>query len=188
MEWCYNKHIMDMAAQQKKKEVKEKPGPKPALSSKSSKPTRIKNLGHGETINIHLKKKAPGQAWTPVLPKDDGPDVRKCYEKPRRQESTGTGQAGQTPLTEELLTPGESVTTILDLQYEDRRLPRSSQTFLRMWTWQTLKWKKRPWVMSQKWAVWGTMSTSYGTLMTPHWGPLPWLRPRRTSCWMREAI
>ena len=85
MEQCYNKHIMDTAAQQKKKELKEKPGPKPAPSSKSSKPTRmagIKNPGHGETIKIHLKKKAPGQDWTPVLPKDDGPNVRKQYEKP----------------------------------------------------------------------------------------------------------
>ena len=119
MEQCYNEHIMDTAAQQKKKELKEKLGPKPAPSSKSSKPTRIKNLGCGETIKIHLKKKAPGQDWTLVLPKDDSPDVGKHYETPRHQESTGTGQAGRSPLTEELLAPGESVTTILDLQYED---------------------------------------------------------------------
>ena len=31
----------------------------------------------------------------------------------------GMGQDSQSPLTEELLAPGESVTTILDLQYED---------------------------------------------------------------------
>ena len=31
----------------------------------------------------------------------------------------GTGQASRSPLTEELFAPGESVTTILDLQYED---------------------------------------------------------------------
>ena len=125
MERCYNEHIMDMAAQQKKKELKEKPGPKPAPSSKSSKPTGTKNLGHGETIKIHLKKKAPGQDWTPVLPKDDGPDVGKCYETPRHQESMGTGQAGRSPLTEELLAPGESVTTILDLQYEDPEIAQA---------------------------------------------------------------
>ena len=77
MERCYNEHILDMAAQQKKKELKEKLGPKPAPSSKSSKPTGTKNLGHGETLKIHLKKKAPGQDWAPVPPKDDGPDVGK---------------------------------------------------------------------------------------------------------------
>ena len=31
----------------------------------------------------------------------------------------GTGQAGRSPLTEELLAPGENVTTVLDDQYED---------------------------------------------------------------------
>ena len=34
MERCYNQHIMDTATQQKKKELQEKPGPKPAPSSK----------------------------------------------------------------------------------------------------------------------------------------------------------
>ena len=79
MERCYNEHILDMAAQQKKKELKEKPGPKPAPSSK---PTGTKNLGHRETIKLHLKKKAPGQDWTPVPPKDDSPNVGKHYETP----------------------------------------------------------------------------------------------------------
>ena len=51
MEMCYNQHIMDMAAQQKKKEHQEKPGPKPTPSSK---PTGVKNIGRGETIKLHL--------------------------------------------------------------------------------------------------------------------------------------
>ena len=91
MERCYNQHIMDTATQQKKKELQEKLGPKPALSSK---PTGVKNMGHWETIKLHLRKKALGQDWTHVPPKDDGPNVRKHYETPRRQESTGTCQAG----------------------------------------------------------------------------------------------
>ena len=78
MEMCYNQHIMDTAVQQKKKE-QEKPGQK---ATPSSKPTRIKNLGCGETIKLHLWKKAPGQDWTHVTPKDDGPDIGKCYETP----------------------------------------------------------------------------------------------------------
>ena len=79
MEMCYNQHIMDTAAQQKKKEQQEKPGQK---ATPSSKPTEIKNLGCGETIKLHLQKKAPGQDWTHIMPKDDGPDVGKHYETP----------------------------------------------------------------------------------------------------------
>ena len=90
MEMCYNQHIMDTAAKQKKKEQQEKPGQKATLSSK---PTGIKNMGHGETIKLHLQKKAPGQDWTHVMPKDDGPDIGKCYETPQCQENTGTSQA-----------------------------------------------------------------------------------------------
>ena len=106
MERCYNEHILNMATQQKKKDLHEKPGSKPGLVPKSSKPTGTRNLGRRETIKIHLKKKALGQDWTPVPPKDDSPNVGKCYEPPRCQENTGTGQAGQSPLTEELLAPG----------------------------------------------------------------------------------
>ena len=78
IEMCYNQHIMDTAAQQKKKE-QEKPGQKAAPSSK---PTGIKNMGHGKTIKLHLRKKAPGQDWTHIMPKDDSPDIGKCYETP----------------------------------------------------------------------------------------------------------
>ena len=79
MEKCYNEHIMDTAAQEKKKVLQEKPGAKPSLSSKSS---GLKNMGCGETIKIHLKKLAPGQDWTHVPPKDKGPDIEKCYDPP----------------------------------------------------------------------------------------------------------
>ena len=79
MEMCYNHHIMETAAQQKKKEQKEKLGQKAAPSSK---PTGIKNMGHGETIKLHLWKKAAGQDWTHIMPKDDSPDIGKCYDTP----------------------------------------------------------------------------------------------------------
>ena len=116
MEMCYNQHIMDMATQQKKKEQQEKPGQK---ATPSSKPTGIKNMGHGETIKLHLWKKAPGQDWTHIMPKDDSMDVGKHYKTPRRQENMGTSQASQSPLTEELLALGEHITTVLNDQYED---------------------------------------------------------------------
>ena len=122
MEICYNQHIMDTAAQQKKKEQQEKPGQK---ATPSSKPTRIKNLGHRETIKLHLRKKAPGQDWTHVMPKDDGPDIGKCYKTPQHQKNTETSQASQSPLTEELLAPGEHVTTVLDDQYEDPEIEQA---------------------------------------------------------------
>ena len=79
MVMCYNQHIVDTAMQQKKKEQQEKPGQK---ATPSSKPTGIKNLGCEETIKLHLRKKALGQDWTHVMPKDDGPDIRKCYKTP----------------------------------------------------------------------------------------------------------
>ena len=91
MEMCYNQHIMDTATQQKKKEQQEKLGQK---TTPSSKLTGIKNMGHGETIKLHLWKKAPGQDWTHIMPKDNGPDVVKHYETPRCQEGMGTSQAG----------------------------------------------------------------------------------------------
>ena len=122
MEMCYNQHIMDTAAQQKKKEQQEKLGQK---ATPSSKPTGIMNLGRRETIKLHLRKKAPGQDWTHVMPKDDGPDIGKCYETPRHQEATETNQAGRSPLTEELLAPGEHVTTVLDDQYEDLEIEQA---------------------------------------------------------------
>ena len=77
MEMCYNQHIMDMAAQQKKKEQQEKPGPKAAPSSK---PTRIKNMGHGETIKLHLWKKAPGQDWPRRLADVEMEDATSGFE------------------------------------------------------------------------------------------------------------
>ena len=90
MEMCYDQHVMDTAAWRKKKEHQEKPCPKATPSSKS---TGVKNMGCRETIKLHLRKKAPGQDWTHVTPKDDSPDIGKHYETPRHQESTGTSQA-----------------------------------------------------------------------------------------------
>ena len=47
------------------------------------------------------------------------------YETPRHQETIGTNQAGQSPLTEELLALGEHVTTILDDQYKDPEIEQA---------------------------------------------------------------
>ena len=73
MERCYNEHIMDMAAQQKKREQQGRLGPKSTLSSK---PT-TKTLGRGQTLKLHLKKAAPGKGWATIPPKDDGPNISR---------------------------------------------------------------------------------------------------------------
>ena len=91
MEMCYNQHIMDMAAQQKKKEQQEKSSQK---ATPSSKPTSIKNMGRRETIKLHLWKKALGQDWTHVMPKDNGLDVNPGHNPvvwfvPRRNNAPG---------------------------------------------------------------------------------------------------
>ena len=62
MEKCYNEHIMDTAAQAKKKALQEKPGAKPSLSSK---PSRLKNMGRGETMNIPSQETGPGPGLDP---------------------------------------------------------------------------------------------------------------------------
>ena len=82
-------------------------------------------MGCGETIKLHLRKKALGQDWTHVTPKDSGQDIGKHYETPRCQEGMGTSQAGGSPLTEELLALGEHVTTILDDQFEDPEIEQA---------------------------------------------------------------
>ena len=147
MEKCYNEHIMDTAAQEKKKVLQKKPGAKPSPSSKSS---RLKNMGRGETIKIYLKKLAPGQDWTHVPPKDKGPDVGKRYDPPQCQDDMGAGQAGGSqmeasqagcsPLTDELLAPGEDVTTVLNYQddvQEDPEIEQAIAQKLRTWKWRT---------------------------------------------------
>ena len=83
---------------------------------------------------------APGQDWTHVPPKDKGPDVRKCYDPPRCQNDMGAGQAGGSqmeasqagcsPLTDELLAPGEDVTTVLDYQYDVQEDPEIVQAIV----------------------------------------------------------
>ena len=63
----------------------------------------------------------PGEGWSHVKPKDLGPDVGRPYQTPKEanqpQESEQATQPGRSPLTSELLAPGEEL--IGDLDYED---------------------------------------------------------------------
>ena len=185
MERCYNEHILNMATQQKKKDLHEKPGSKPGLAPKSSKTTWTRNLGRGEMLKIHLKKKAPGQDLTPVPPKDDGPDIGKHYEPPQRQENTKTGQAGQSPLTEELLALGESVTMVLD-QFEDLEIAQAVSNILPHMDTADVEMEE---VASGYQPEVGHMG--YDVNLVRHsndtaLGLLLRSRPRRISCWMRK--
>ena len=84
-----------------------------------------KELGARRNYQTTSPEEGSGQDWTHVMPKDDGPDIRKCYKTPQRQETTETNQACRSPLTEELLAPGEHVTTVLDDQYEDPEIEQA---------------------------------------------------------------
>ena len=118
MEKCYSEHMLDTAAQEKKKASQEKPDAKPSLATK---PSRSKTLGRGETIKIHLKKVVQGLGWTHIPPKDLGPDVGNQYKLPRCQDDAGASQAGHSPLTNELLTLEENVSDILDYENDVRQ-------------------------------------------------------------------
>ena len=92
-------------------------------------------IGRGQSLKLHLKKATPGEGWTHAEPKDLGPDVSKKYvlppkedpspEEPHQRKSDEDAAflceeqqvregAGRSPLTNELPTPGESITTVLD--------------------------------------------------------------------------
>ena len=70
-----------------------------------------------------------GEGWSHVEPKDSGPDVGRPYQTPKEanqpQESEQVTQPGRSPLTSELLAPGEEL--IEDLDYEDAEETNLSQ-------------------------------------------------------------
>ena len=72
-------------------------------------------------MKLYLRRATPGEGWSHVKPKDSGPDVGRPYQTPQEanqpQESEQVTQPGCSPLTSELLAPGEEL--IEDLDYED---------------------------------------------------------------------
>ena len=93
-------------------------------------------IGHSQNLKLHLKRAMPGEGWSHVEPKDPGPDVGQKYEPPQKAESSQEAEpchrksdedttflceepqqqedAGWSPLTTELLPPGENITDVLD--------------------------------------------------------------------------
>ena len=72
-------------------------------------------------MKLHLKRATRGEGWSHVEPKDLGPDVGRLCQTPKEagkpQESEQVAQPGHSPLTSELLAPGEEL--IGELDYED---------------------------------------------------------------------
>ena len=62
-------------------------------------------------MKLHLKRATQGEGWSHVKPKDSGPDVGHPYQTPKEankpQEGEQVAQPGRSPLTSELLAPGE---------------------------------------------------------------------------------
>ena len=91
--------------------TKDKPASKSAMG-----------LGRGQKLKLHLKR-GMGDDWSQVPPKDQGLDVGKKYETPREEkpsmqcDSQPQECAGWSPLTNELLTPGENLTNVLNYEY-----------------------------------------------------------------------
>ena len=122
MEECYNKEVKK-AKVEKNKAPKEKPGATPSPAPKSP---GLKTMEYRESIKLHLKKTAMGEGWSHIPPKDKGPDISQRYELPRYQDNTGVSQAGRLPLKDELLAPGEDVTTVLNYQDDTQEDPEKA--------------------------------------------------------------
>ena len=125
LETCFNRELQGI---EKEKEAKSKPGVLPAPSTPSG-----KMMGRGQTLKFHLQKATPSPGWKHVQPNEKRPDIGKKYETPRQSEPSQPEQrgrrsdedvaflceeqnqaAGWSPLTDELLTPGEDVTDVSD--------------------------------------------------------------------------
>ena len=118
LERRYSEHVLSSAMGRRKLIVENPttPGPKPITS-----PPGFTKAGWGDILKLHLKRATKGEGWSHVEPKDSGPDVGHAYQTPKEanqpQESEQVTQPGCSPLTSELLAPGEEL--IEDLDYED---------------------------------------------------------------------
>ena len=83
-------------------------------------PPRLTKTGRMDVFKLHLKRGAQGEGWSHIESKDSGPGVRCPYQTPKGadppRESEQVAQPGRSPLTSELLAPGEE---LIELDYED---------------------------------------------------------------------
>ena len=97
-------------------------GNPPAHSHKPvTSPPGLTKTRRMDVLKLHLKRGAQGEGWSHVELKDSGPGVGCPYQTSKEAdqpwESEQVAQPGHSPLTNELLAPGEELIGVLD--YED---------------------------------------------------------------------
>ena len=117
MEKKYSEHVMRPAGRGKLLTQKSAtPGAKPTTP-----PPGLTKTGRGTVPKLHLKRDVSGEGWSSVTPKGLGPDVGCLYRSPKDMEtdkwSENPARPDCSPLTSELLGPGEEL--IGQLDYED---------------------------------------------------------------------
>ena len=118
LERRYSEHISNPPMGRGKLIVRNPPthGHKPVTS-----PPGLTKTGWMDILKLHLKRGAQGEGWSHVESNDSGPDVGCLYQTPKGADQPREGeqvaQPGRSPLTSELLTPGEELMGVLD--YED---------------------------------------------------------------------
>ena len=84
-------------------------------------PPGLTKTGRMDVLKLHLKRGAQGEGWSHIESKDSGPGVGCPYQTPKGAdlpgESEQVAQPGHSPLTNELLAPGEEL--IGELDYGD---------------------------------------------------------------------
>ena len=118
LERKYSEHVLSSSVGRGKLIVENPTAPCPKLVTS---PPGLTKVRRGDVLKLHLKRATQGEGWSHVEPKDSGPDVGRPYQTPKEankpQESEQVAKPGRSPLTSELLAPGEEV--IGELDYED---------------------------------------------------------------------
>ena len=126
LERKHSKHVLNPPLGRGKLIVGNPPtrGHKPITS-----PPGLTKTGQTEVLKLHLKREALGEGWSHVELKDLGPDVGCRYQTPKEADQPWEGeqitQPGRSPLTDELLAPGEELMGVLDYEEVEEDNPSS---------------------------------------------------------------
>ena len=145
-------------------------------------------LGRAGTLQLHLKKAERG--WTQASQSATGPGVGNPNRYPKKvstQSKSGkSNQPGCSPLTNELLDPGEEL--LGELDYEDVEDIDQAQAVAHI--------PRRTFVMTWKCRMFGlllglnpkssrpNMTLIWSAPANPNRAHLHWLRQEKTGCWM----
>ena len=170
------------------------PGHKPITSSTPE----LTKAGQGDALKLHLKRATRGEGWS-VEMRDSGLSMGHPSQTPQEtskpQESEQTFQPGRSPLTSELLAPGEELTEVLDYEdVEENDLgvpdPEIAQAVAHIpqadaFADVEMQESHPPWVSNPRSAGLGMMLT--WSVPTPlNWGQHPRLWRGKMRCWMEQ--